>query len=549
MKYVKMIGSFVLIAVGILLLLLLPGFISSMNSGDHGSHPTTKLTDKLPWKKKKTTTHSQRYAVSTSSTYATKVGEQVLKDGGNAVDAAVAVSYALALTEPYASGLGGGGGMIIYDPKTKEYHGVDYRDSAPQSAEQMVSPTAVPTFVKGMDYLTRHYGTQSMSKMMEPTIKLAQDGFQVSPVFSTYIEVYQYLLADNPDYQNQAGDLLERGETMHPKKMLATLKAVQKKGTQAYYSGKLADEIAAKTTLAKSDLKGARVENAQPVVTKINGNEYATLPAPFSGVTMLQMLKLANESELPNPRTEPDAYLKKYKHLKRLAYADRVKHMSDPKFNQVDSQAMVTDEYVATLRSNNVLRTPAGQQEDDSNNTTHFSIVDKDGMTVSATNTLGNFYGSEIEAGGFYLNAANKLFSPSNEGLNKYEAGKKPRNFTAPTIIQTSQNHTIGIGTPGGNMIPEFMFQTLTDHLKYKTDFKTAIERKRLYLTRENQFVFEDNDRRKDYLPFNEVKEVPFTMKRSDEYFGSMQVVERNNKTGKTHAYYDTRRNGAAKAD
>ncbi|HIW88497.1 MAG TPA: gamma-glutamyltransferase [Candidatus Ligilactobacillus excrementipullorum] len=549
MKYVKMIGSFVLIAVGILLLLLLPGFISSMNSGSNDSQPMTKLTDKLPWKKKKTTTHSQRYAVSTSSTYATKVGEQVLKDGGNAVDAAVAVSYALALTEPYASGPGGGGGMIIYDPKTKQYHGVDYRDSAPRSAEQMVSPTGVPTFIKGMDYLSQHYGTKSMSKMMEPTIKLAQDGFQISPVFSTYIEVYQYLLADNPDYQNQDGDLLERGETMHPKKMLATLKAVQKQGPQAYYSGKLADEIAAKTTLEKSDLKGARVENAQPVVTKINQNEYATLPAPFSGVTMLQMLKLANESDLPDPQTDPDAYLKKYKHLKRLAYADRVKHMSDPQFNPVDSKAMVTDEYVAALRANNVLRTPAGQQEDDSHNTTHFSIVDQNGMTVSATNTLGNFYGSEIEAGGFYLNAANRLFSPSNVGMNKYEAGKKPRNFTSPTIIQTSQNHTIGIGTPGGNMIPEFMFQTLMDHLKYKTDFKTAIERNRLYLTRENQFVFEDNDRRKDYLPFNEVKEVPFTMKRSDEYFGSMQVVERNNKTGKTHAYYDTRRNGAAKAD
>ncbi|MBN7275453.1 hypothetical protein GNF18_09900 [Ligilactobacillus pobuzihii] len=549
MKYLKMIGSFLLIGLGILLLFTLPGFISSMSSGgtDDGSSVTEKIADKMPWKKKEENTHSTKYAVSTSSTYATKVGEKVLKDGGNAVDAAVAVSYALALTEPYASGLGGGGGMIIYDPKKDEYQGIDYRDSAPVSSDEMASPTAVPTFVKGMDYASKNYGTKSMGDMIEPSIQLGKDGFKVSPVFSTYIGIYKYFLDDNSDYKNDSGNLLSKGEIMHPKKMVKTLEAVKENGPDAYYTGKIADEIINNTTLTKKDLESARVENAKPTTTKINGNEFATLPAPFSGVTMLQMLKMANSTNLVDPKSDPDGYLKDYKKIKRLAYADRVKNMSDPKFNDVDSQSMVSDDYVDQIISNNVTKTPAGQQEEDSNNTTHFSIVDSDGMTVSVTNTLGNFYGSEIEAGGFYLNAANRLFSPSNVGMNKYEAGKKPRNFTSPTIIQTKDNKTIGLGTPGGNMIPEFMFQTITDHLKYGTDFKSDIEKNRLYLTKENQFIFEDNSERKDFLPIDEVKEVPYTKKRSDEYFGSMQIVERNNDNGKTHAYYDTRRNGSAK--
>lgn len=555
MKYLKLFGSVVLICLGILLLFMLPGFFSSLNGvGSNSSSRSNNIVEKIGKKlslDKKTneTAHSSHYAVSTSSTYATQIGEQVLSDGGNAVDAAVAVSYALSLTEPYASGIGGGGGMIIYDPSKEQYYGIDYRDSAPVSHEKMESPTAVPTFVKGMDYVSQNYGTKSVASLIEPSIKLGKKGFKVSPVFSTYIGIYDYFLKNNSDYYNNQGDLLSKGDVMRPKKMVDTLEKIKKDGPDAYYTGSIANEIVRKTSLTREDLSSARVEDAKPVTTMINGNKYATLPAPFSGVTLLQMLKMADQEKLPNPQNDPDGYLESYRKVKELAYADRVKHMGDPTFLNIDSQSMVSDTYVKKIIENNVTEIGAGQQEEDSNNTTHFSIVDKNGMTVSGTNTLGNFYGSEIQAGGFYLNAANRLFSTKNVGMNRYEPGKKPRNFTSPTIIQTADDKTIGIGTPGGNMIPEFLFQTLTDHFQYHSNFTSDIEKNRLYLTKTNQFVFEDNADRKDFIPIQSVNKIPYTMRRSDEYFGSVQVVERDNKSGKTHAYYDSRRDGSAKND
>ncbi|HLQ40421.1 MAG TPA: gamma-glutamyltransferase, partial [Tetragenococcus sp.] len=467
----------------------------------------------------------------------------VLAKGGNAVDAAVAVSYALAMTEPYASGLGGGGGMIIYDPKEDQYYGLDYRDSAPVSHDTMDAPTGVPTFVLGMEEASQRYGTMSMGELIDPTIQLGKKGFEVSSVFAKYISIYKYFLKNDSDYLNEDGELLTKNEIMKPKEMLKTLASIRDEGSKGYYTGDVAEEIVAKSWLTHEDLASARVENAEPVKTTIAGNHYASLPAPFSGVTLLQMLKMAEKEELPNPEKSADEYLDNYSRIKQLTYQDRVSNMGDPSVYNIDSQSMLSDSYIEQL-SQTPISSDNANQEEDSNNTTHFSIIDGDGMVVSATNTLGNFYGSEIEAGGFYLNAANRLFSASGSGKNKYEAGKKPRNFTAPTIIKTADEKTIAIGTPGGNMIPEFLFQVLYDHFHFSTNFEETIEKNRIYYTKDNQLVIENNPKRKDFISTSKIERTPFSLYRTDEYFGSVQIVEKD-KNGIVSGGYDTRRNGS----
>ncbi|MDN6194268.1 MAG: gamma-glutamyltransferase, partial [Alkalibacterium sp.] len=545
MKYVKLFVSVLLLLVLLMLFLLLPGYLAS-NKQDEGAASEFRnyIENMIPGRRqpKQTTaqedTKDKEYGVSTSSTYATEIGEKVLKEGGNAVDAAVAVSYALAVTEPYASGLGGGGGMMIYDPDEDQYHGLNYRDSAPISQSTMEEPTGVPTFVRGMEEASQSYGTIPMEKLIEPTIQLGEKGFEVSSVFSTYINIYDYFLADNSDYLDEKGDLLSEGETMQPKNMIETLKKIRDEGADAYYSGEIADEIVDKTWLTYKDLQSARVEDVEPVVTSINDNEYATLPAPFSGVTLIQMLKLAERMDLPDPQQQTDDYLEKYSRLKQLAYKDRVSNMGDPDFDDIDSQEMVEDSYIDNLADSSQEIVQPGETEVDSTNTTHFSIIDSEGMVVSATSTLGNFYGSEIEAGGFYLNAANRLFAKSDKGKNKYEAGKKPRNFTAPTIIQTSDQDAIAIGTPGGNMIPQFLFQVINDYFSYQTDLAEAVEQNRIYLDKEEHLLIEENPERNDRIPVKSIGDIPFSFRNSDEYFGSVQIVEKE-KGGNVHGSYD----------
>lgn len=551
MKYVKLFGSILLLLALLMLLLLLPGYLASdKQDNDASSKLMDYVGDLIPGENQSEQTATQddtegkEYGVATSSTYATEIGEKVLKEGGNAVDAAVAVSYALAVTEPYASGLGGGGGMIIYDPSEDQYHGLNYRDSAPISHSRMEEPTGVPTFVRGMEEAGQSYGTMSMEELIEPTIQLGEEGFEISSVFSNYIDTYDYFLADNSDYLNGEGNLLSKGETMHPKKMVKTLKSIRDEGVKAYYSGEVADEIVDKTWLTHKDLESARVEDVDPVVTSINGDEYATLPAPFSGVTLIQMLKLAERMDLPDPQEASDKYLEKYSHLKQLAYKDRVSNMGDPDFDDINSQKMIEDSYVDDLADSSQQTIKTGEAENDSTNTTHFSIIDSEEMVVSGTSTLGNFYGSEIEAGGFYLNAANRLFAKSDEGKNKYEPGKKPRNFTAPTIIQTNDQDSIAIGTPGGNMIPQFLFQVINDHFTYQSDLAEAVEKNRIYLDKEEKLIIEENPERDDFIPVKSIENIPFSFRSSDEYFGSVQIVEKE-KNGQVHGSYDTRRNGA----
>lgn len=536
----KIIKLFISLAVLVLIgmgSLLLMGYVKVINTPttlpEKSTHtPVKKVPSKVLSKEE------NKFAISASTKEAAKVGEDILKKGGNAVDAAVAISYALGVSEPYGSGIGGGGGMLIYSPG-KGYKALDYRDRGPSSQLEMdATMPGVPGFVAGMEIAAQKYGKLEMTDLIKPSIKLAEKGMVVSEIFARFISNYGHILRDNSDYLNNEGELYTVGETIHLPKLAKTLKGIAKEGSDYFYQGDVANKIKELTWLLPADLADVVVDEREPVVTKVFGHEVATLPAPFAGVTLLQMLKMAEATGLPNSKDDPNGYLGSYVTIKNLSYDDRKKNIADPNFYPSTAKDLVSDEYINRLLTHTDLSSEA--TEYDSTNTTHFTVIDNEGMIVSATNTLGYFFGSGIEVEGVYLNSAMRSFAQTGRGINKYEPGKKPRNFTTPMIINENSGRSVAIGTPGGNMIPEFMFQVLVDHYLFGETFENAAQKNRLNFLESNQLLIESNPERSVFL---KPTVTGFDSKISDDYFGSIQVVSQS-PDGELSGVADTRREG-----
>lgn len=480
------------------------------------------------------------YAVSTSHPEATKIGVQVLESGGNAVDAAIAISYALGVVEPYASGIGGGGGMLIYDPESG-YHGVNYRDRGTFSHTNFDSSIAIPGFVLGMEAAAEKFGNLSIEDLIDPSIKLADKGIEIDSVTESYFKTYNSLLEENTDYLDKHGNVVKRGSVMKPKKLLNTMKLIQKDGSEAFYKGAISKAIVDETWLTNEDLAQMTVDFPEPVVSNYRGNEIASLGSPFSGVTLIQMLKLAEIYDLPNPSENTNEYINNYIELHTHSYNDRLKNSGDPEFYSIENQYLVSDDYVFQLSNNNYLLEEDTDEE--SVLTTHFVVMDQNGMMVSVTNTLGTFFGSQVEVEGIYLNAAMNSFSRSGVGINRFEPGKQPRNFTAPTIIRNGEG-IVGIGSPGGRMIPEFIFQVVEEHYHHGSAFEEVVEKNRFTLEKPDRLLVEDNPRREDLLIKENLPNLNVEYLLSDSFYGAVNVIEKK-EDGSINGVADSRRNGS----
>lgn len=532
-KLVVVLSGLVVAGMGLLFML---GYLSSGRS--KGETPQSQRQVVSPTLKSGEEAAGAGFVVSTSTKEATQIGKTILSQGGNAVDAAIAISYALAVSEPYGSGIGGGGGLLIYSPEWG-YKAIDYRDRAPRSQEKL-DPTmpGVPGFVAGMSHLADTYGTQPLAELIKPSLILAEEGFTVSSIFARFIKQYGNLLATNPDYLNAQGRLYQEGETMTMPTLAQVLKQIMTKGNAGFYRGNVAKAIAQNSWLETSDLEQVKVEERQAHVVTIFGHELATMPAPFSGPTLGDMLSVVDHEGLPNPETDADKYLQAYRQVKQQAYDTRKRTITDPDFPTVQE---VSQHDGSLTESGQAVSNGLDVEEQESTNTTHFTIIDQTGMAVSATNTLGYFFGSGIAVEGMYLNSAMRSFSQTGKGINSYAAGKKPRNFTAPTIINETDGELTVIGTPGGNMIPEFLFQVLVDHYLFETSWELAVAKNRLNLLSSGRFLFEDNQDRPSFVASDKTLG---ELKISDDYFGSIQLVTRD-KHGKLVGVADSRREGA----
>ena len=289
------------------------------------------------------------YVVSTSNETATKIGEEVLAKGGNAVDAAIAVSYALGVAQPYASGIGGGGGMLIYDPSSTDYKFYDYKDAAPVSATTKQSDIAVPGFVLGMEKISNDLGTMDISDLIQYSVDLARDGVEVNSDTVKAINSFASLLQNDEDYVKEDGSLLAEGDKLVQSELANTLKTIQEKGSVGFYSGEIGQNIANAAKMQLSDLSAYEVKEEKPVEGDFNGYKVVSAPAPFSGTTLIQMLKIIEKEGETSDLTDTVQYLQALDKATTLAHYSRGKKLADPAFRKVNEQNLVTDEYIQKL--------------------------------------------------------------------------------------------------------------------------------------------------------------------------------------------------------
>jgi gamma-glutamyltranspeptidase/glutathione hydrolase len=463
--------------------------------------------------------------VVSASKLASQVGIDILKKGGNAVDAAVAVGFALAVTYPAAGNLGGGGFMVIHLNNGTNTT-IDYREKAPITAKENlywdslgnfnsnlsqfgVTSVGVPGSVAGLIYVLEKYGSLSLKDVIQPAIDLAENGFDL-----------EYRLAESLESENKYfkkyesskkiftknGLPFKEGDKLVQSDLALTLKQIRDYGYEGFYDGKVAQLIVNQIKsnggfITFEDLKSYKPKERKPIQTTYGGFDVITMGPPSAGgVTLLQLLNI-----LENHKFEPNEWgSSDYIHLlveaMKYVFADRSKHIGDPDFYNVPLKWLLSKDYAKeifnkigknTVSSKNIY--PGIPVDKESEETTHYSIADKYGNAVSTTTTINSSYGSKIvvEGAGFLLNNEMDDFSskpgvPNQYGLigseaNKIEPGKRMLSSMTPTIILKDELPFLILGSPGGSTIPTVVLQVVLNVLNFHMNIQQAIDMPRIH--------------------------------------------------------------------
>ena len=478
------------------------------------------------------------YAVSSSTKEATAAGIEILEAGGNAVDAAVAVALALGVTEPYSSGLGGSGVMVVYDPVEDRAWSLDYYACA-GAAESSGDAVGVPGYLAGLQEALDRWGTLPMGRVIEPAITLAEEGFEATALFVRRLS-YSERLTENPAFAK-----IKRGSTVVQPALAETLKRIRDEGTEVFYRGDIARDIAAACELTEEDLAAYQVYCEDALESSFAGSRIFTTTAPTSGVVTSQMLTVAELMDVPNPREDPQGYLDVMKLATEIAYKTRRNKLVDPRFYDFDGARLVSQKYVAKLVKNaQAAAESAAAPESDPERrcTTQFSVIDRGGMIVCVTNTLSDNWGGYLFVDGFYLN--NTLTNFNKTGKNAYEPGKRPRTHFSPVVAVGEDHFCLAIGSPGGEAIPKIVSQVLIEVLRCGTDVPTAVEQGRYYYDEDGKLCLETVTDVESLIDLSRIIRRGYYYSSSRVIFGCTAIVGYDPAEG-VFAAADSRREGS----
>jgi gamma-glutamyltranspeptidase / glutathione hydrolase len=430
--------------------------------------------------------------VSASHPAAVEVGMSVLESGGNAIDAAIAVAYALGVAEPFGSGVGGGGSMLIHDPdEGARYY--DYRETAPIDGSMPPSDIGVPGFVAGMAHIHSEHGTLDLAGLIEYAARLAEDGVEVDGYLHERLEGAAHRLPIHllPRYFPD-GLPIAPGETLRQPEYAEALRLIQDQGPEVMYEGELGEAIVeAVSGLDLEDLAAYEVLELDPAVGSFAGYGLLAGGAPTSGPTVVQLLQVAEELGIADlDLGSADAH-----HVLaqawRVAHAQRTGELADPTVEAVDVEALldrdVSRSFAAAIPGDGFVEVEVDDEEFSlETDTTHVVVVDREGTMVSMTNTLSNFFGSGMPVSGFFLNDQLKNFSADPDSINHPAASKRPRSFITPTIVVDDEGRPVlGLGSPGGRRIPNIVAQVLVRWAAHGQSLEEAVLAPRFHLERQ----------------------------------------------------------------
>ena len=461
---------------------------------------------------------------------ATHVGVEILRQGGNAVDSAVAVGFALAVTHPQAGNIGGGGFMLVHLAARNETIAIDYRETAPAATTPQIflgpdgKPDAaksrdsalgigVPGTVAGLALALEKYGSGqfTLAQLLEPAIALARDGFVVSDDIADTLPGLYPRLARWPSsakiFSRPDGKALGEGDRLVQSDLADTLVSVAAQGPRGFYEGPVADKLAKAVSdaggiMTSADLKAYLPVIRAPVRGSYRGYDVVSMPLPSSGgVVLVETLNILEGFQLADLRQGSPASLHLLIEAMKRAYADRARYLGDPAFVNAPIDTLIAKDYAAKLRAgiSTDRATPssklvsAATSPREGSNTTHFSVVDARGNAVSNTYTLNFSYGVGLVADGTGVLLNNELddftaaVGASNAyGLVGYEPnlpgpGKRPLSSMSPTIVLKDGKPVLVTGSPGGSRIISTVLQIIVNVLDYKMDVAAAVAAPRLH--------------------------------------------------------------------
>jgi len=448
---------------------------------------------------------ARHHMIAVDDPYAAQAAIEMMRQGGSAVDAAIAAQAVLTLTEPESTGIGGGAFMLLWDPAQKRVTSFDGRETAPASATPGMFLDAngkprphfdavpgglsvgVPGVLAMLELAHKKYGKLAWAKLFEPAIRLSEKGFPVSEKLARTIRAYPQM-KKMPDirayFYKKNGEPLDQGDVLKNPALAETLRAIAKNGAKALYTGRIAQAIVAKVRNAPvnrggmrlADLAGYKAKERPPVCGEYRAYKLCSMGPPSSGgISVLQILGMLEH--FPSQKLQPDSLseVHLFSEASRLAFADRAEYMADSDFIPVPVRGLLDAGYLAQRASlidprRDMGKAQAGtppmkhamllapQRTPQLPGTSHFSIVDNDGQVVSMTTTVEFVFGSEMMVKGFFLN--NELtdfsFDPMTGGkpvANAPAPGKRPLSAMSPTIMFDKDGFRIAIGSPGGPII------------------------------------------------------------------------------------------------
>lgn len=534
-------------------------------------------------------TQSDKGMVVSQNYLSSDIGADILSQGGNAIDAAVAVGFSLTATLPRAGNIGGGGFMLIYDAKNDVTVALDFRSMAPELASPEVyldkslnthdynqtrrsyKAIAVPGTVAGLIKAHETYGSMPLVQLIQPTIDLLNAGVPITQDLYWAMQDTEFLTLDDESKNIYLNDKAVIGGKIFNEDLIRTLELIQKNGRDGFYKGETAEKIeqamiANGGLIRKPDLEQYKVDFTEPISIEYRDNKIFTMGAPSGGgVAILTSLNVLENFDLTNFQPNSAKYTHLLAEAMKYGQQSRSKYIGDPRFNEIPMEKLLSKEY-AKLKSKNIKLKRATNVDKltsrthdldkkyvESKDTTHYSIIDEEGNAVSVTYTLGYSFGSgvTIEGTGIlgnnqmnnfaYEYGRNDSLRRSSSPANKLEPFKRPMSTMAPLIIFDKNNEIKLItGSPGGSQIPNINLQVVLNVLDFNLDIGEATMTPRIHQdSQNNNLLIEktiNEDTKRILTLYGHTIEISDTIGSTQ----SIHVID-----GKNYGYADLRRPNA----